>query len=281
MKNLHLFYNKTMYDGLGYYEYDERKKIFVYDKQGGYIRDNKNGKLFTTSLDPKNGEFKQMFEEKFDNNEDYIPSDVAAQTIILKTTYPGLLAGSGYAHGISDNNDAKIGFTFDYVTGQPIIPGSSVKGIIRSAFNHPEIIREELNQMFEKEDIEALKKDIFENRDIFFDAVVRYVPCDKPLLGTDYITPHSSPIKNPVPVKFVKVMPGVFLEFRFKLFDTKIILKNGTEFTLTSAQKETLFKAILLLLGVGAKTNIGYGNLAEPDEKEKAGLTNELVLYRR
>ncbi len=56
------------------------------------------------------------------------------QTLDLKTTYPGLLIGSGYNHGTNKLGEVKIGFHFDHTTGLPLIPGSSVKGLLRSAF---------------------------------------------------------------------------------------------------------------------------------------------------
>ncbi|MEZ4885615.1 MAG: type III-B CRISPR module RAMP protein Cmr6 [Chitinophagales bacterium] len=56
------------------------------------------------------------------------------QVVELKTTYPGLLIGSGYNHGTNKLGEVKIGFYFDHTTGLPLIPGSSVKGLLRSAF---------------------------------------------------------------------------------------------------------------------------------------------------
>lgn len=53
----------------------------------------------------------------------------------LLTTYPGFTTGTGMPHGIKNNEeDFKIGFYFDHTTGLPIIPGSSVKGVLRSVF---------------------------------------------------------------------------------------------------------------------------------------------------
>jgi len=52
----------------------------------------------------------------------------------LTTAYPGLLAGSGYIHELGIEGELKLGFSFDYATGLPFIPGSSVKGRLRSCF---------------------------------------------------------------------------------------------------------------------------------------------------
>ena len=52
------------------------------------------------------------------------------------TTYPGLLLGIGNGHELpSVKGQAILGFHFDYTTGLPEITGSSIKGVLRSAFN--------------------------------------------------------------------------------------------------------------------------------------------------
>lgn len=53
----------------------------------------------------------------------------------MRVQAPGLLIGSGLAHGLpGSEEDVKTGLQFDYTSGLPVIPGSSVKGVIRSAF---------------------------------------------------------------------------------------------------------------------------------------------------
>jgi CRISPR-associated protein Cmr6 len=103
-------------------------------------------------------------------------------------------------------------------------------------------------------------------RDIFFDAYL--VSTDhpainrstyqnrKPFIGDDYITPHVnrkkpelSPFTNPIPLMFLKILPEVTIQFQFDV-------KNGL---LTKEQKEELFRRLLLDFGIGAKTNVGYG----------------------
>ena len=62
----------------------------------------------------------------------------------LKLLYPGLYVGMGYSQGVSEKSDdrkedLKNGMSFDYTTGLPYIPGSEIKGMLRSSFiNHPE-----------------------------------------------------------------------------------------------------------------------------------------------
>jgi len=87
-------------------------------------------------------------------------------------------------------------------------------------------------------------------RDIFFDAFPIHSFNDNgKFLANDYITHHEDPLKNPNPVQFLKVLPQVTFRFDFKLTD------KGMDKDL----KLELFKQILLDLGIGAKTNVGYG----------------------
>jgi CRISPR-associated protein Cmr6 len=228
------------------------------------------------------------------------------QHFTLETTYPGLTTGIGLTHGVhDDDNDFKIGFSFNHTSGLPAIPGSSVKGLLRSVF--PDIKSKEEQEKVkakwiqalldnigkdefptavyqpvdsalsedQKLKIKAIEDEIFEgireektisiyNRDIFHDAHI--VSTGKNFLGTDYITPHLNPLKNPKPIKFLKILPEIKIEFSFDL-------KNGL---LLIDQKILLFKKILLTIGVGAKTNVGYGQLVLPKEMKK-GTTKEIT----
>lgn len=87
-------------------------------------------------------------------------------------------------------------------------------------------------------------------RDLFFDA---YFPQSESLLGKDYITPHRNPLHDPTPLLFFKVLPGRTLRFQFRL--------RGGQGLLSATEKERLFVDIIEQLGVGAKTNVGYGQL--------------------
>ena len=212
----------------------------------------------------------------------------------LQTTYPGLLIGSGYIHETGNEGEFKLGFFFDFSTGLPIIPGSSVKGVLRSAFSHSDYIASQLKQVIKDKEIninvkfiKQLELNIFENeelinkgdyketkdnkyknpykRDIFFDAI----PCsikntktengnENILFAEDFITPHKNPLKNPIPLKFLKIKSYVEFKFFFKLSDT--VIRIGLEdYIFSSEDKIKLFENIILDIGIGAKTNVGYG----------------------
>ena len=162
------------------------------------------------------------------------------------TTYPGLLLGSGNTHELPDiKGQVILGFHFDYTSGLPVVQGSSIKGVLRSAFKHEEYIQELLSN--ESINIGKLESEIFDNKDIFFDATIS--KSDGKILGDDYITPHGELLKNPIPLRFIKVLPDITFRFDFELSDGLI----------TKEEKSKLFQNILEDLGLGAKTNVGYG----------------------
>ena len=207
----------------------------------------------------------------------------------MRVQAPGLLIGSGLAHGLpGSEEDVKTGLQFDYTSGLPVIPGSSVKGVIRSAFPTIKEDKEQSNEadaeklnyiksliadipefsslVLEDNDILELGNQMFNHGDMFADALlVGYGTRKKQqgsveqVLAEDYITPHTGgPLAQPVPIKIVKVAPGVTFSFCFKFNETKIGAK-----VVSASMKKALCAAILQDLGVGAKTNVGYGVLKE------------------
>ncbi len=190
----------------------------------------------------------------------------------MKTSYPGLLIGSGYSHEVGKvDENFKIGFFFDYTTGMPIIPGSSVKGVVRSIFkkldsdHKKQSVLEYLNSILQKIGMESyeikwwqeLEKEMFEGerrgknisiyeRDKFFEA---FVGKKEKCFCDDYITPHKDPLKDPKPLRFLKIAPNTEIIFNFE-FHNGIILKE---------EKFYLIAHILKDFGIGAKINVGYG----------------------
>lgn len=207
----------------------------------------------------------------------------------MRVQAPGLLIGSGLAHGLpGSEEDVKTGLQFDYTSGLPVIPGSSVKGVIRSAFPTIKEDKEQSNEadaeklnyiksliadipefsslVPEDNDILELGNQMFNHGDIFADALLvgygtrmkQHGPV-KQVLTEDYITPHTGgPLVQPIPIKIVKVAPGVTFAFCFKFNETKIGAK-----VVSASMKKALCAAIFQDLGVGAKTNVGYGVLKE------------------
>ena len=205
------------------------------------------------------------------------PLDGTGTVTELVTTYPGLLIGSGYQHETGRLGEFKLGFFFDHSSGLPIIPGSSIKGMLRSCFREPELIRHYLNN--QSLDVKALEMDIFEGKrydeekkawlpkpmrehDTFFDAfpVNSTNGKDRRLFDPDFITPHNPTLgemrafKDPIPVAFLKVRAGIVYRFRFELHNSP-----GAN----AGQKQILFSSLIRDFGLGAKTNVGYGHFVE------------------
>ena len=269
--------------GLLFYKDYFRNLEFHQDEKGDFVPKLKEQETRNT--------VKSLFGANIEN---FKPPQIncAVHTFELGTIYPGLLIGSGYNHEIGQQKDElKLGFFFDHTTGLPCIPGSSVKGVLRDASEKDdgkyllsvfmEIGDDELkNTLPEKEAVEIfVRKDgekfsrfvstIFEGkrdkenflplkeRDIFFDAFpIKSKNNNKIFLGNDYITPHKhskdpklDPFTNPNPIQFMKILPQVIFQFNFRFTNTCVPDKI----------KRELFKQILLDLGVGAKTNVGYG----------------------
>ncbi|GHT33827.1 type III-B CRISPR module RAMP protein Cmr6 [Bacteroidia bacterium] len=258
MGNLHKSYYKDYFNGVFRLEGNEvkRNKEEIIEK---------NKKLVETQLEPI----------------DKISS--VTHTFELKTLYPGLITGVGINHEVGIEGEFKLGVHFDYTYGMPVVYGSSVKGILSEYFedffktkfpNLEEYANDFFNDIFEgktrhdkiDENGKPVKgydnKSIY-NRDIFFDAVIveaykQQGKLDK-ILDSDTLCPHgTNPLKNPIPISFLKIASGVKMEFRFKLVDSEIGNKK-----LTADEKKTIFETILKTVGVGAKTNVGYGQFTD------------------
>lgn len=211
------------------------------------------------------------------NYEDYyqIPGAVSFP---LKTIYPGLLIGAGYTHTYksvkksqdkkqAEPGDFQLGFFFDHTTGMPVVPGSSVKGVLKSVFprdaDKPEIQNEKKKYLLEikgsgltKDDFSHWQEIFFERGQVFHDAYISDVYIGQTIFADDYITPHTKGIfKNPEPHRFLKIAPGVTFTFQF-------ILKDWNE-KCKAENIANVFKQILLDFGIGAKRNVGYGTFIE------------------
>ena len=223
---------------------------------------------------PKNKESIQKKVENIINQSITIEDDEMLGNTHFKatTTYPGLILGSGNAHELpSIEGQAILGFHFDYTSGLPVIQGSSIKGVLRSAFGHSAYITEYVAVGV---DVEALEKEIFNNADVFFDATII---SNGKILGDDFITPHGDdPLKNPIPLRFIKVLPDVTFRFDFELSDGLI----------SKSKKIELFQNILADLGLGAKTNVGYGKFVNfkkeqtEEEREEDKRAKELQIQK-
>lgn len=217
------------------------------------------------------------------------------EAICMKVQYPGLLTGLGYTHesGVGEKKakEVKLGISLDPVTGLPYLPGSAVKGLLRAPFlENPGYILACLNRNPEETQLAyRLEEQIFgkkhpwdgkpgfqtetfpQGQDVFLDAYPVAAGSGRRLLGMENLTPHrprhSQGLKNPIPLLFLKVIPGVVMQFRFRL-TTSVV----GDVEITPEEKLALFTAILEDMGAGAKTSTGFG-LLERTEPPKAVCT--------
>jgi CRISPR-associated protein Cmr6 len=122
-------------------------------------------------------------------------------------------------------------------------------------------------QIFEGLDVEA-SKDSKQNkylsmyeRDLFNDAYPIKGGRNNKLFDLDTITPHGGiySLKNPTPLLFLKIAPSVIYEFSFSL-------KAPSFKNIDGNRKLNLFRCLLLEFGIGAKTNVGYGQFKNTSE---------------
>jgi len=84
-------------------------------------------------------------------------------------------------------------------------------------------------------------------------------------LFDDTLAHHPHPLKDPMPISLLKILPDVEITFQFKLND---------EGGLSGKQKAKLFEYLLKKYGAGAKTSSGYGQFKKEitPSKEKGYL---------
>lgn len=238
---------------------------------GGCVNDTLD-LLYGNKLRPNESELLSVFDTKAERDHPFFYFDMI-------TAYPGLIPGMGLPHGLpSVDADIKTGMFFDHTTGLPLLPGSSVKGALRSALDvkaqstmlpyAQEAMTDALPALgpIEKERVEGFVGEVFDcqvkgsplpfyERDVFFDAYpITRDTNGTTLLAWDAIAWHKSDITNPLPVRTIKIPSMVTWRFSFLLHTSTTI--EGFD----AMAKLRLFKKIIRDWGIGAKTNVGYGN---------------------
>lgn len=157
-----------------------------------------------------------------------------------------------YVTRIIEEKTGKKGLTKEDVAN---IWRQSFQGIVLS-----EKSQDDINEDKQKQ-IQELRECMYD-RDVFYDAYVTNIGnnpynSNKDILGLDYITPHEK-LKDPTPVTILRMMPGVELTFTMFLHDVK---KPQGGVLLSADEKAEVFVAIIEDMGIGSKTNLGYGVL--------------------
>lgn len=250
--NFHLRFNK-----LARFE-EDKFKFFETDRKGVkyQIRANFSDKFFTNVAQRFYGSIKRL-NLKFSDD------------LVLTPEWRMVV-------GLGNESVYETSMTLHHIYGIPYIPGSAIKGVVRSY-----IIAEEFGSA-EKQALEDPGFcDIFGNQNmqgkiIFFDAF----PLSKPQIKVDVMNPHYRPYysdpsgkvppadyHNPVPIPFLTVEDT---KFRFivginEKDDNPIQQgKFSGEDPLSVAFK--WMKKALNEHGIGAKTAVGYGYMKMPQQ---------------
>lgn len=162
-----------------------------------------------------------------------------------------------FVTGLGRNHPVENGFAWHQTLGTPYLPGSSVKGVVRS-----------WAKIWEEENDETINR-IFGPRDsitssvgsvIFLDAI----PISQVQLKADVMTPHYGPYyqgdeppadwHSPVPVPFLVVETGQ--DFLFGVMPRRPEDQRDGEDCKKAAE---WLRVALNKIGGGAKTAVGYG----------------------
>lgn len=171
-----------------------------------------------------------------------------------------------FVTGLGREHPVENGFAWHHTLGTPYMPGSSVKGLVRSwAESWADLSEKEksdtINRIFGPED--NAKKNV--GSVIFFDAL----PVDAVKLEKDVMTPHYSEYyrsDNVPPADWLSPEPIVFLTVAPEQAFVFAVAPRHPE---SRDDVETVMKWLqeaLAWCGAGAKTATGYGRLI-PDRK--------------
>lgn len=192
---------------------------------------------------------------------------LGGKTRIYSTSWH-LATGLGLSHPVEN------GMTWHHTLGVPYLPGSAVKGIIRTwaeQWVDPSPKSEDINRIFgpwDEDKSNAIEAAKTVGTVIFFDAL----PVQPVELASDIMTPHYQKYYggadeppgdwcNPNPIPFLTVGAGQL--FLFAIAPRK--KKNTADLDLVLQWLDEALE----MIGAGAKTATGYGRFARWPEQEK------------
>lgn len=197
----------------------------------------------------------------------------------FQTTFR-LTTGLGQAHPLEN------GFVLDPVIGVPLLPGSSVKGLLRAHMRAEGTMRSRAIELLGNETPDRMTGD--EQSQAGRLVVLPALPQTWPLLAVDVINCHhpeyygggrGAPVdwENPVPVYFLAVDSGVDFVFRLGVRPTRH--RDEARDRKDVSDGFELLESALALLGIGAKTAAGYGVMSRA-EGRAPGLTRTDLAVR-
>ncbi|MCF2136444.1 MAG: type III-B CRISPR module RAMP protein Cmr6 [Candidatus Thorarchaeota archaeon] len=170
-----------------------------------------------------------------------------------------LTTRSRFVTGLGATHPSETGFRWDHNLGIPVIPSSSIKGVLRTwyrDYSHDSDILEWLGPEHSPGNDSSSAGSL-----IIFDAIPR-IEKKRSILNLDIMNPHyskyySNPEKNPpadyyspVPIFFLTVAPNTRFSFHIAPRPNCAVDLGKVESTIHEA---------LETIGIGAKTSVGYG----------------------
>ena len=158
------------------------------------------------------------------------------------------------ASGLGNDHPTENGFTFDSVSGSPVLTGSAIKGMCRRWADCLEWDKEKITRLFGPE-ITKGNGNSAQGDALFFDAF----PEKSVRLHADIVNCHhkdyyggtaNEPLEteSPNPVFFLSVKSGAVFLFT-------VLAQNAAD----AEDLAELLNGALMNLGIGAKTAVGYG----------------------
>jgi len=176
--------------------------------------------------------------------------------------------GSRMVLGLGGGSVYETSITLHRIYGFPYVPGSSVKGCLRSYIIRDLFGGSEANALADCDFANVFGTQGQRGNVIFIDAF----PVEISKLELDIMNPHypnwyskgMSPndTDNPVPVKFYAVPENT--QFVFRLASKKTDIKNCS---IKSVSLTKLLETTLKEIGIGAKTATGYGWFGKLEEE--------------
>jgi CRISPR-associated protein Cmr6 len=220
-------------------------------------------------IDAKKAFLNQFYRPNYGNNTQL--ERCVTRQMLLNASLPSryLMAKSDWhwVTGMGNNHPLESGFSWHHTLAMPYLPGSSVKGLLRSYCELQGMPKEQLFQWFGSEDKDPKKCTAQQQAGqlIFFDAI----PCAKADILPDVMTPHSGDWQQEgakgktAPADWHDPIPVAFLVARNLTLLFSVALANHATLdeSVLDAVKQQLEEA-LGFLGAGAKTATGYGTMS-------------------
>jgi CRISPR-associated protein Cmr6 len=201
---------------------------------------------------------------------------IALELSGVGTKYRSLTTTSRLACGLGLPHPAETSILFDRLTGVPYLPGSSVKGMLKSAARlaadgeFPNDVVSEESAKYWKANLDRIfgpemkeKMPLAKGRMVFYDAF----PEKWLKLNLDVLTPHYGPyyIENKVPGDWFNPVPVYFLVVpsneTFRFWYRSLAVDEATK-EVDEAAVWGLLPVALDWLGIGGKKSSGYGMFA-------------------